>query len=327
MKKKAAIAVLVLLTLLAVLMVRQSHKRPAEGVIVASGNVEVTEVNAGFTLAGRIEQLLAEEGQRTNKGDRLGVLDGAEAELQVSRYTAALSEARTRTDALKAGSRQQEVGQARAEVSSAEAELSKAEKDLERSDSLHKNGAISDQQLDEARKNRDTAFARHRKALEKLSLVKEGPRAEDIKAAESAAAQAAAALKIAEERLKDTVIYAPLSGVILRKNREAGEVAAAGVPVYTIGDLGHPWIKVYVREERLGLVKLGQRAEITTDSYPGKKYEGTVTYISSDAEFTPKNVQTQEERVKMVFGVKVSVKNSNEELKPGMPADVRIFLK
>ena len=97
--------------------------------------------------------------------------------------------------------------------------------------------------------------------------------------------------------------------------------------MYTIGDLENPWIRVYVKEDKLGLVKLGQKAEITTDSYPNKKYEGSVTYISSEAEFTPKTVQTQEERVKLVFGVKVSVRNENQELKPGMPADVSIVVK
>jgi HlyD family secretion protein len=106
-----------------------------------------------------------------------------------------------------------------------------------------------------------------------------------------------------------------------------GETLAAGAPVFTIGDLENPWIKVYVKEDKLGLVKLGQKAEVRTDSYPKKVYEGTVSYISSEAEFTPKNVQTQEERVKLVFGVKVKVKNENNELKPGMPADVKILVK
>ncbi len=102
---------------------------------------------------------------------------------------------------------------------------------------------------------------------------------------------------------------------------------AAGMPVLKLGDIENPWIKVYVKEDRIGQVKLGQKADVTTDSYPGKTYEGSVIYISSEAEFTPKNVQTQEERVKLVFGVKVKVTNVNNELKPGMPADVRINVK
>jgi len=145
--------------------------------------------------------------------------------------------------------------------------------------------------------------------------------------AEHRVEQARAALNTSGEHFKDTVIYAPVSGVILRKNVEPGETVAQGTPVVTIGDLASPWIKVYVREDRLGLVKLGQKAKITVDTYKDRFYEGTVTYISSEAEFTPKSVQTQEERVKPVFGVKIRVKNEHDELKPGMPADVRIYLK
>ncbi|MEW6570488.1 MAG: efflux RND transporter periplasmic adaptor subunit [Nitrospirota bacterium] len=113
----------------------------------------------------------------------------------------------------------------------------------------------------------------------------------------------------------------------MRKTVELGETVAQGIPIYTIGDLENPWVKIYVKEDKIGRLKLGQKAEVTTDSYPGKIYGGTVTYISSEAEFTPKHVQTQEERVKLVFGVEVSVKNVNQELKPGMPADVKILLK
>jgi len=127
--------------------------------------------------------------------------------------------------------------------------------------------------------------------------------------------------------LRDTVITAPVSGVVLRKNSEAGETVAAGAAVYSLGDLENPWIRVYVKEDKLGLVKLGQKAEVMTDSFPNKTYLGIVTMISSEAEFTPKNVQTQEERVKLVFALKVSVKNENGELKPGMPADVKIILR
>jgi HlyD family secretion protein len=138
--------------------------------------------------------------------------------------------------------------------------------------------------------------------------------------------QARAALHLAEERLADTTIYAPIAGVILTKNLEAGEIVSAGTPVYTIGDLAHPWVTVYVKEDKLGLVKLQQTARVAVDSYPDKTYSGTVTSIASEAEFSPKNVQTKEERVNLVFAVEVSVENPNGELKPGMPADVTILL-
>jgi HlyD family secretion protein len=194
-----------------------------------------------------------------------------------------------------------QVTQNKANLRNTKAQLEKAKKDLERSENLYKQEVISIQQLDSARTSYDVALAQFQ--------------------------QAGAAVRMSEVRLSDTIIYAPLAGVILRKNIEEGETVAAGVPIFTIGDMGDPWIKVYVKEDKLGLVKLGQKAQIRTDSYPGKVYEGVITYISSEAEFTPKNVETKEERVKLVFGMKVSVKNMNNELKPSMPADVRVLIK
>lgn len=194
-----------------------------------------------------------------------------------------------------------QVAQNRANVMNAEAQLEKARKDRDRSELLYTKEAIPAQQLDDARTAYDIAVAH--------------------------AALAKASLRTSEVKLKDTVIYAPTLGIVLMKNIEAGETVSAGVPIFTIGDMENFWIKVYVKENKLGLVKLGQTAQIVTDSYPDKVYEGSVSYISSEAEFTPKNVQTQEERVKLVFGIKISVKNVNDELKPGMPADVIILLK
>jgi len=326
-KKRLIVVGIVLLIGLVILMVKQSGNKPEEGVIKVSGNAEVTEVNAGFKLAGKIEKLFTDEGMKINEGDKLAVLDSPEIEYQLEQSKAFLSEAQIRLAELKAGTRPQEIVQARAQLNSAGAELEKAKKDYERAERLFKNNAISTQQMELEKKVYDVSLSRHKTTAEALSLAKEGPRIEEIKAAESRVRQAESAVSIAEERMKDTVLVAPLAGVVLRKNVEAGEVVSTGMPVFTIGDIENPWVKVYIKEDKLGLVKLNQKAEVTTDSYPGRKYEGIVTYISSEAEFTPKNVQTQEERVKLVFGVKVSVKNINDELKPGMPADVKILLK
>jgi HlyD family secretion protein len=192
------------------------------------------------------------------------------------------------------------VNQSRAAVQNAEAQMEKAKSDYERYTSLFKDGVISPQQMVSAKTSYEGA----------ASLLQMNR----------------AALQTAEVRLHDSVVYSPLDGVVLRKNVEQGETVSAGTPVFTLGDLANPWIKVYVKEDKLGFVKLGQKAEVSVDSFPGKKYEGEVTYISSEAEFTPKTVQTQEERVKLVFGVKVSVKNVNNELKPSLPADVKILV-
>lgn len=274
MKKRLIIAGIVLIVGIATTLYIRFGKTSDQGVLTVSGNVEVTEVNMGFNISGRILRLFTDEGKAVTKGEKLATLDSAEYESMVN--------------------------QSRASVLNAEAQYEKAHKDYERSVQLYRDGVIASQQMDAAKSAFDGAEAQ-------LRLYR-------------------ASLNTADVKLKDAVLYAPLSGTVLRKNSEEGETVGAGAVILTLGDLEHPWVKVYVKEDRLGLVKLGQRAEVTTDTYPGRKYEGTVTMISSEAEFTPKNVQTREERVKLVFGVKVSVKNVNDELKPGMPADVTIML-
>jgi HlyD family secretion protein len=328
MKKSVAIAVIALAATAAVfLSARYFGKRGEEHVLLLSGNMEVTETNTGFKPAGRVIDLLVDEGDSVRKGDLLARLDDAEAASVVAQQRAALQEAEVRLAELEAGSRPQEIEQAKADVQTQEAELVRIKKDYERSEMLYHNGAIPSAQFDAAKSAFESRAAQFRRAAEQLSLTKEGPRKESIEAAADRVRQARAQLRVAEEKLNDTLIYAPFSGVVLRKNVELGETVAQGVPVYTIGDLANPWIKVYVKEDKLGLVKLGQKAQVTADTYRGKVYHGWVSFISSEAEFTPKNVQTQEERVKLVFGVKVLVENVNNELKPSMPADVRILLK
>jgi HlyD family secretion protein len=275
MKKRIIIVAAAVLIIGAIALFQYLRTSRNDGMLDLSGTVEVTEVNLGFKVAGRVVELAVDEGQRVKKGDRLAALDSAEMENVVAQNSAA--------------------------VAVVEAEQERARKDYDRAVALVGSGVIPPQQLDTAKKSYDSSLAQLR--------------------------QTRAALSASRDRLRDMVVFAPVSGVILRKNSEAGETIAAGAAVYSLGDLENPWVKVYVKEDKLGLVKLGQRAEVRTDSFPKKSYTGTVTTISSEAEFTPKNVQTREERVKLVFALKVSVKNENEELKPGMPADVKINLR
>ena len=276
MQKRTILVIVAIAAGIAAFLAVQRYRNSGnDGVLVASGTVEVTEVDLGFKLAGRVARLAFEEGAAVTRGDRLAELDGAELRSLMEQTTAA--------------------------VRNAEAELERASKDFERARQLAREGVFSAQQLDGATRNQVVA----RSQLD----------------------QALAARQAARIRLSDTVLLAPLSGVVLERNAEPGETVAAGRPVYTLADLSNPWIKVYIRETKLGLVKLGQPAEVTVDTFPGKVYIGKVTQIASEAEFTPKNVQTREERVKLVFGVKVSVQNEAGELKPGMPADVKINVR
>ncbi|MCX8021550.1 MAG: efflux RND transporter periplasmic adaptor subunit [Syntrophorhabdaceae bacterium] len=290
------------------------------------GNIEVTEVNVGFKIPGRILGRYVDEGMYVKKGDIIAKLENREIASFVMQQKAIFQEAKVRHEELKAGFRIQEIEQATANLKASEAELIKAKRDFERAEVLFNNGAIPQSKFDEIKSIYSAKSALYEKALEALSLVKEGMRKEVIEAAYLRVEQARAALSAAEERLRDTTIYAPIDGVVLKKYVEEGEIIQAGAPVVTIGDIERPWVKVHVKEEKLGLIKLNQRAFVSVDTFKNKVYEGRVTYISSEAEFTPKMVQTEEERVKLVFSVKVSIKNENGELKPGMPANVRIAL-
>jgi len=326
-KKKILIAAIIVVLGIAIYLIINLRNHRDDGSMLLSGNVEITETNVGFKIPGRVTEISVEEGSTVKEGDVLARLDGAELSSVVAQNRASLQETTARLSELREGSRTQEIEQAKSNVIAQEAELKKVKQDYERADVLYKNGAISKAQLDASKSAYDVRAATYKSAQEALSLALEGPRKGDIKIGEHRVEQAKAMLAASETRSKDTVIYAPISGIVLRKNVEVGETVSQGMSVFTIGDLKSPWIKVYVKEDKIGLIKLGQKAQISVDSYKGKTYEGAVSYISSEAEFTPKTVQTPEERVKLVFGIKIRIKNENNELKPGMPADVKIMLK
>jgi len=251
---------------------------------------------------------------------------------------------------LEAGSRPQEIASAEAGVAAAAADVERMDANFRRATALFQKRTISAEEYDASKDAYKVAIERHRQAVEQLKLVKEGFRRERIEEARSALAQAEAeydlvkigprqedidqgrarleqaraALQFAETQLSYATVYSPISGVVLSKNIEPGEYVAPGTAVVTIGDLVHVWLRAYIEETDVGRVKFGQRAWVTTDTWPGRKFEGRVSFISSEAEFTPKNVQTQKERVKLVYRIKIDITCPKMELKPGMPADAVI---
>lgn len=326
-KKIIRLAIILILVVIAVAVIMHFVRNRDNGIMTLSGNVEVTEHNIGFKVPGKIVKLNVDEGDRVKQGDLLAELSSGDVKALVDQMRAALEEAKVKLAEMRAGSRKQEIGKARAESASTEAELVRARKDFERAETLYANGAISASRFDAAKSAYETRLGQLKSAKQQQSLVEEGPRREDIKAAELRVTQLTALVANSEDKLADTRLYAPVSGIVFRKTVELGEVVQAGAAIFVIGDLEKPWVKVYVKEDRLSLVKRGQKAKVSVDTFKDKSYDGIVTYIASDAEFTPKNVQTQEERVKLVFGVKVTVQNQSQELKPGMPADVRIYVR
>lgn len=259
--------------------------------------------------------------------------------------------------ALEAGSRDQDIEQARAAVARAKAEAVKARRDLERGRTLFEDEDISAQDFDRITAQAEAAEAALEQAQQRFDLVREGPRREDVDsgraqldrakaglraakageldiarlekdlAARAANIEAAQAeLAVIETQLEDAVAVSPVSGVVLTKAAEEGEIVAAGTTIVTIGDIAHPWLRGYVNQVYQGRVKLGSEVKVATDSFPGKLYQGRLSFLSSEAEFTPKQIQTQEERVKLVYRVKIDIANPNQELKRNMPADAIIPL-
>jgi HlyD family secretion protein len=365
-----------------------ANAKPGDRILV-SGNLELTQVDISFKTSGRLVERTVNEGDKVKKGQLLARLDPNQLEHQqerdkalvssamssyqqletsiafqratiesdVAAKHAELNEAQARLDALLHGNRPQDIQQSAAAVADAKAQLDYAKSDWDRAQTLFKNEDISRQQYDQFRMKVDTATAMLRQAEERLSLMKEGARAEDIAGARAAVAKAQASVKtaeanrleltrkeqelgarkaeiersraqvgISESQLGDTAVYAPMDGMVLVKSAEVGEVIGAGTNVMTIGDLEHPWLRAYINQTDLGRVKVGQQVKLTTDSFSNKSYMGRVTFIASEAEFTPKQIQTKEERVKLVYRIKIEVENSAQELKNNMPVDAEIIL-
>ncbi len=294
-------------------------------------------------------------------------LDAARTGLEMQTETSAadmearqadLTTSQSRLSELKSGSRPQEIAQAEAAVASAQSDYDHAKKDWERAQSLHKDDDISTSQFDQARGRLDGADANLKAAKQREALVKEGSRSEDIDQANAQVLKASAGIKsskasaldikrrqedvaakqadierekaqiaLIDSQISDTTAVSPISGVVLVKSVDVGEVVAPGTAILTVGDIDHPWLRAYINETDLGRVKLGSKVRVTTDAFPGKVYDGKVSFISSDAEFTPKQIQTTEERVKLVYRVKIDVDNPQHELKSNMPADAEILVK
>lgn len=324
-KKTIVAAVVVVLVIGAGIAVWLRFREAKEvGVIRVSGNIEVTDVDVSFKIPGRLLQRSVDEGMSISAGQPVARLDSADLEREVSMKEAELQAAEAVLRELVAGSRPQEIARAKAAAAAAQAEAERLSGDFERAKALHARDVISRQEFERTRAAYEVADERRKEATESLHLVEEGPRREQIEQSRARGRQAKEALELARTRLSYATIASPLAGMVLSKNVEPGDYVAPGTPVVTVGSLKDPWLRAYIEETDLGRVKVGQAVEVTADTYPGKKYAGHVSFIASQAEFTPKNVQTRKERVKLVYRIKVDVSNPDMELKPGMPADAAI---
>jgi HlyD family secretion protein len=306
----------------------QWFRKPAvENVLKLSGNIEAHESLVSFKVSGRIIALPVEEGMTLKSGDLLARLDSDDYRQQIAEDESTLH-VRDRQLALGlAGSRTQDIEAAKLAVLDAQADLEQKKKDYARYKALYERDEIPGQTRDLAATSVTRAQAAYDRAQQIYDELVEGTRKEELAVERSNVQQAGQNLKMSRIRLAYTVLRAPFNGVVLVRQAELGEVVSPGTPIVTLADLDHLWVRVYVPETDLGKVHWGQMVEVRTDTYPDKIYRGQISFISSEAEFTPKSVQTEKERVTLVYRVKVDVENPNRELKPGMPADAVIKVK
>lgn len=318
-KKIAVIAVLAMAAAGAVFALGKRAKHTGE--IRLTGTIEATTTELSFKTAGRIAARTVDEGQLVKAGQEIARLEDNEIRQELAGREADAGAAQAALQELQAGSRSEEIAQAEAAVGRFTAEAQRAADEYRRVSQLFKREVVPRRDLDQAVAVRDASAAGLREASERLRLVRAGARIETRRQAAARLKGSEAALGLARIRLEQSVLTSPVSGVILATHVEPGEHVAPGTPVVSVAQLDKVWLRGYVAESDLPRIRLGQKARITLDGLPGNGLEGTLSFIAQEAEFTPKNVQTEKERVKLVYRVKITLDNPQGVLKPGMPAD------
>ena len=302
----------------------------------ASGYVEATDVRVAPQVGGRLIEVAVSEGDRVTAGGLIAKLDTSDAELALRRAEADRDQATAALKLLEAGSRAEDIRQARAQADSAQAdvvaaesELHSATADLQRFEALLQSNSGSRKQRDDAATRRDVAAARlnaarqrARAAGEGVARLRAGARPEEIAGARARVAAADAQMATLRKSMTDAVLTSPVGGIVTAKLADAGETVAPRTPVVAITDLDHAWANVYVDEPVVPRLRLGQPVTLVTDA--GQRLQGSITFISPKAEFTPRNVQTAAERSKLVYRIKVSTDNREGVLKPGMPVEAEL---
>ncbi|MEO5509969.1 MAG: efflux RND transporter periplasmic adaptor subunit [Longimicrobiales bacterium] len=318
------VALLLIVALVAAVFFFRDRSDSSDG-LMASGTVETTEADLGFSMAGRVESVLVREGDAVTANQDVARLSVAELTARREAALAQVQAAQALLDELQQGARAPERGRVRAAVAAARARMDETAREAERGRALFEGGAISREARDQSETAHRVARAQYDQTQHEAALVDGGARIERIHAQTALVQQAKAAVEQVQANLDLSVLHAPFAGVVTVKHREAGETVSPGLPVVTIMNAADRWVRIYVHEDEIGRVHIGQAATITADTDPDKSYAGRVTFIASQAEFTPRNVQTSAERVKLVYAVKVAITgDAKGDLKSGVPADVRV---
>ncbi len=294
--------------------------------LTLSGNIEAHESLVSFKVQGRVVDLPVEEGQQVEQGELLARLEDADFKQKVRIDEASVRVRQSDLALTLAGTREQELKASQQTMIDAEADLEEKKLDNDRAQQLFAKDEVSAQDRDLAATAQKRTEATFKTTQQRYNEAVEGSRKEDVAIAQANLNEASANLGLSRVNLDYTTLHAPSTGVITVRQAELGEVVAPGTPVVTLADLDHIWLRAYLAETDLGRIHWGQDATVTTDTYPGKQYHGRISFIASNAEFTPKSVQTYQERVTLVYRINNDIDNSNHDLKPGMPADAHLEL-
>ena len=318
MKKSVILTILVVL-IIALAFVAYwywNKDKSSEQELTLYGNVDIRQVSLAFEQAGRIQRLNVQEGDQVHQGQILAELN-----------TDALDIQKQAVIAQQVGTRPEQITQAQAQLASAQAQLEKATKDVQRLQSLSNSTAgqaMSQQELDFARASQKTAAATVKEQQANLVLLEKGARAEDRAATKAQFDVSQANLNLIEYQLSQSVLRSPVNAVVRARLQEVGDMTTAQKVVYTLALTDPKWVRVYANEQQLGLIKMGNQAQIFRDSQPNQPISGKIGYISSVAEFTPKTVQTEDIRTTLVYEVRVYVNDPHDQLKMGQPVTVKI---
>jgi HlyD family secretion protein len=297
-----------------------------ENTLTASGNIEVTEVTVSSKVTGEIKNIFRKEGSLIQKGDTVLTINHETLDYQLKQAEAGVEAAEAQLNLLKSGARQEDIRQAEGMLRQAEINFGQAKKDEERMKNLYELKSVTKKQYEDATARFESAQAQLNSAKENIKKINNLARPEEIAQAKANLKRQEATMDLLQKNIDDSYVTSPRNGYIVKEFVEEGETVSMFASLFKVSDLSIAELVIYVSEDKLGRVKLNQKADVHIDTYDDKTYEGYVSYISPEAEFTPKNIQTKDERTKLVFAVKIKIPNPDLELKAGLPADAVIKL-
>jgi membrane fusion protein PltH len=328
-KRRLIIVLLIVAVAAAGVMWWISQRHQTDGTLVLYGNIDLRQIQLAFNNSERIAAVLVQEGDRVRKGQVVARLDTSRLEPQVAQGVAQAAAQRQVVIRMHNGSRPEEIAQARASVESAKADLINAQRQYERyknAAELSAGRAVRQQDVDAAKATLEVAEAKLAVNQKSLDLALLGPRKEDIAENEAKLRANEAQAALLRQQLADSQLIAPADAVVRTRIMEPGEMATPQSPVFSLAVIDPKWVRAYVSEPDLGKIRPGMAATIGVDSFPKRRFDGWIGFISPVAEFTPKAVQTEELRTSLVYEVRVFVKDPNDELRLGMPASVYIAM-